>query len=302
MGCWNSTCSVTSLPILDGDETVLFFLKPSRNDLGGTLHYSSDIYVPFGLPIHGIYNDYGKIDNIEDHTDPKNIEFMTEYLKEHLIEMEFGENEYHDISVKREGFDLYIAQESVHESRLMVKDRHFVTDDSPMGFSYVPYDAVIRPMMVHKFAYDALMEETFDNWGDESFEEFVKSSDERYDDLFGGNLVEFIGDRSNEARLSLAEMRVESLYLQEVSRNDTLFKTLAVDITMPMLNTDKEFDRDLYLELLRVLWFDLCIGQMRKLWMPVTSLGSQSQSFDYYKTIAEKTIDYIEDVKKRYED
>ena len=44
-------------------------------------------------------------------------------VKANLVKMEVGENQYHDIAVKAEGFDAEQFWESVHEGRLMIEDR-----------------------------------------------------------------------------------------------------------------------------------------------------------------------------------
>lgn len=50
MGCWNETCAISHLPIVDGQETVgLFILE--KNEL---------LFYPF----EGTYNDYGALENI----------------------------------------------------------------------------------------------------------------------------------------------------------------------------------------------------------------------------------------------
>jgi len=50
MGCWNETCAISHLPIVDGQETVgLFILE--KNEL---------LFYPF----EGAYNDYGALENI----------------------------------------------------------------------------------------------------------------------------------------------------------------------------------------------------------------------------------------------
>ena len=66
MGSWNGTCGISNLPILHGEEIVLFIIKKNqhaRNGEGGYV-YCNDQYEPFTFPIHGHYNDYGGIEAV----------------------------------------------------------------------------------------------------------------------------------------------------------------------------------------------------------------------------------------------
>lgn len=66
MGCWNGTCGLTRLPILEGDRTVLVVLRQRARDLtGGGIVYQNDVFEPITPPIKGVYNDYGNIEYIE---------------------------------------------------------------------------------------------------------------------------------------------------------------------------------------------------------------------------------------------
>jgi hypothetical protein len=67
MGSFNKIGSISGLPISCGDETVLIFLRKNKyndNFLGGVC-YSHDWFAPALLPIFGIYDDYGRIEDIE---------------------------------------------------------------------------------------------------------------------------------------------------------------------------------------------------------------------------------------------
>lgn len=66
MGCWNETCGLTQTPIRYGDDVAVYILIPRNNTRGATCN-SDDFYSPFILPIYGKYNDYGSIEDIEDH-------------------------------------------------------------------------------------------------------------------------------------------------------------------------------------------------------------------------------------------
>ena len=74
MGCFNRIGFLSGLPIEYGDETVLIFLKNNEFDDNSGVVYATDIYSPTFLPIFGDYDEYGKIENIEDTPISKYVE------------------------------------------------------------------------------------------------------------------------------------------------------------------------------------------------------------------------------------
>lgn len=68
MGCWNGTCMISNLPIIEGDKVVAIVLKKNgiveQNKLNGYV-YPTDELKPIGI-FEGEYNDYGSIKNISD--------------------------------------------------------------------------------------------------------------------------------------------------------------------------------------------------------------------------------------------
>lgn len=80
MGCWNETCAITQLPIQVGDPVVLMFL--ARNSYTGEDHagfcYVNSMWTPKFLPVHGVYNDYGGIEQVEQNW---NTEFILDHMK-----------------------------------------------------------------------------------------------------------------------------------------------------------------------------------------------------------------------------
>jgi hypothetical protein len=69
--------------------------------------YISDLWAPLCYPIRGEYNDYGTIENIPEKTDKDKAELaqFVDAFKEHCLPIELGENEYHDVAVKKFSVD-----------------------------------------------------------------------------------------------------------------------------------------------------------------------------------------------------
>lgn len=88
MGCWNETCGISQMPITHGDPVRLFLIVerslPRGYKQDVVLNYSSDLWRPFGLPLKGTYDEYGRIENIEEDV---MSDFLLESLKEMIVEV-----------------------------------------------------------------------------------------------------------------------------------------------------------------------------------------------------------------------
>ena len=81
MGCYNKIGFISSLPIEANDETVLIFMsKQNHSEMGGTV-YPQDMYAPVFLPLFGRYDDYGKIDSVDE---TPIVKFIEEFFGEDI--------------------------------------------------------------------------------------------------------------------------------------------------------------------------------------------------------------------------
>src|SRR5579864_3769003 len=83
MGCWNETCGLTQMPICGGDPVRLFLIVENAYPRGSRdvcISYGSELWRPFGLPLKGTYDEYGRLENIEE-------DCMSDFLLESLREM-----------------------------------------------------------------------------------------------------------------------------------------------------------------------------------------------------------------------
>ena len=115
MGCWNKTCGLSNLHIYAGDEVYVFVLSENTDKTDRC--YSTAFWSPLLLPFYSQYNDYGGGENSHGAA----FQTIMNAVAENLIEMDVGENQYHDIAVKREGFGEEQFFEAVHENRLFTK-------------------------------------------------------------------------------------------------------------------------------------------------------------------------------------
>ena len=97
MGCWNKTCGLSKLHIYAGDPVYVFVIE---QNLDHDRCYSTAFWSPILAPFESVYNDYGGGEN----SGGVWFQHIMDGVRAKLIEQEVGENEYHDIAVKREGF------------------------------------------------------------------------------------------------------------------------------------------------------------------------------------------------------
>lgn len=114
MGCWNKTCGLTNLPIRSGERTYVFILE--RQKQIDDHCYATHLYRPLLLPFESTYNDYGG----GEHSAGAAYPMIMDAIKQHLVEMPLGENEYHDIAVSKADWSEELFFNSVHEHRLRV--------------------------------------------------------------------------------------------------------------------------------------------------------------------------------------
>lgn len=66
MGSWTETCGISNMPVNDGDEVVLIYLKQNqfrKSDREASRGvYPGHFYAPATLPLYGTYADYGSVD------------------------------------------------------------------------------------------------------------------------------------------------------------------------------------------------------------------------------------------------
>ena len=116
MGCWNKTCGLSNLHITAGTPVYVFVLEKNKDY---DACYSTGLFSPLLLPFESVYDDYG---GGEDSSGPA-LDYIMNMIKKDLVEMEVGENQYHDIEVKKEGFGPEKFFEAVHEDRLSIQGR-----------------------------------------------------------------------------------------------------------------------------------------------------------------------------------
>lgn len=140
MGCWNGSCALSGLPIFHGEQTYVYLLvHPLKEEVDGHCNPTTYFY-PLVYHFEGEYNDYGGIENETGLL----IDILVDEVKQLLVELDTGENQYRDIAVKRDGFNLEKLLEADHEGRLFV-DANFI------GKSSVHHITIRKDVLDHLF-------------------------------------------------------------------------------------------------------------------------------------------------------
>lgn len=133
MGCWNKTCGISNLHIYAGSPVYVIVLQQqSYNERC----YSTAFWRPVMLPFLSEYNDYGG-----GRYSHSNINYIIDGLKKHLVPMEQGPNQYHDIEVKAETLNEELFFDAVHEQRLKVNLK-MLNKESAVDFVMLRKDIV----------------------------------------------------------------------------------------------------------------------------------------------------------------
>lgn len=150
MGCWNATCAMSRLPINYHDDVICWFIAESpfyeHPQSATNLTYPWDRYQLLGIPFRAKYNDYGSVEDINVKDLPI-VEALLSTICDKMVEFELGDNEYHDIEVKKEKFNFELCMSAIHEERMQLR-RYGQENGAPIGM-----------MMIHLSVFEKFVNE-----------------------------------------------------------------------------------------------------------------------------------------------
>lgn len=138
MGCWNGTCALTNLPILAGDPIVLYPLRATlavEATMGGGYCYSTALAQPLTLPVRGVYNDYGGIENLRGAS--KEVQAFFEATLDLFVDSEGQPTEHSPSDLES------FLNDGIERGDVFMRYR-----DKPLPLSF---------MMMHERAYDQIV-------------------------------------------------------------------------------------------------------------------------------------------------
>jgi hypothetical protein len=305
MGCWNKTCGLTNLPIMASEKTYVFLLERVNKVYDHC--YATHLYRPLLLPFVSTYDDYGGGEQSQ------GVAFTTILagMREHLVEMPQGDNEYHDVAVTRNAWCEELFFRAVHEHRLKINH----PDDGVTDVEFV---------MMRKDVVDDLLDSY-------EFEEYVGEGKgtqgwrHSYTSYRFGDLVESVPELLDATMQLMQEqnwkwprldMVVSKFQEREGERNlaakwlrsDLSYKYSGIvqvrDLIVSLLvKGERDLARDLMIEHLRGMFVNTFMEITRKSWIPGGHEGSQRQEYEPYcalitamtRVMAARDAEYAED-------
>lgn len=309
MGSWNNTCGLTNLPIHSGEAVYVFPIKEKDLSKYRSHCYSTAFYQPMLLPFVAEYNDYGAGENCTG----VGLDLFVDELRRELVEMEVGENEYHDIAVKKEGFNIDTFFEAVHEDRLFVKG--WGATPRPVYFTMVRKDVVDR--MWNEWTYDIYTGKGKGSDPDSYYEHdmsyakiaqgiqpFLESVAKNLKAEAAGTAIT---DRYFRRGMMLRELKDDDNFLSGILRsfeNHEFWDLLYVREVILKCAENDEIDRAV--EFLRMHTIGVMVNSMmestRKIWTPVMHMGSQSEQTDEYRLMHQLANDVLTARETYYKD
>lgn len=309
MGCWNKTCALSNLPIFHGEETYVFVIERSvgYGTDGGV--YTHHMFRPCLLPFEALYDDYGSGEDNKG----VGLSWIIEGIRNELVEVEQGENKYHDIPVKRDGFDVSALYETAREGRLKLK-----------GYPVIGYqeNPRLHIVMMRKDVVDRVLSEiSYERYNSDSsdytyytFNDILDSIDEMIE-----YSVKYI-EKSDEDpdRLSFSLICRPSVLLlpwrttnhasnwlrspfESRSPQSQIFSMSEVYSKLIQKGELTEA-KELITEFLKGVCINEFMDSTRRMWAPPSGEGSQTDALKEHKLLASITTSVADKLEHRWDE
>jgi hypothetical protein len=244
------------------------------------------------LPFYSHYDDYGA----GERSSGIGLPLIINGLREHLVEMEQGENLYHDIPVNRDSFDEAKYWEAVHENRLKIV--HHTGERN------------VQSVMFHKRAVDHILE-------NHVMQRFVKIGvylDYKFADILASlppvieHLLAFRDELDGFRWFSPLESLSgieDNLAAEWLRHSDSYRYSNLIDINKLIRSMVKQNADDLLAELLiehlTAKFIDGFMMSTRKVWIPYCHEGSQGSNGAAYRVLMAAMTNVLDEDKARYD-
>lgn len=314
MGCWNQTCGLTQIHIRASEEVMVFPLVESHRD---SLCYSTPFWTPFPVPFMSEYNDYGAGEN----SSGMGLEMILTFLRKKLVEIDVGENKYHDIAVHREGFDEDKFWSAIHEQRLKIDTYQ---SQKEIGFVMIKKSVIDYLIEHEEFArYDGYDAESGSKYTKYKFADVLSTLEQIIDKMFSED--EEDSDLPEEVRAKLRHLKRYRLleqvagdikdkdkncwaaqwlgygagsHLSYSGFSSSIVESKLVDYIDA---GDRDNARELLTQYLTMQFVDSFLMSTRKFWSPQAGAGSQNDDPDGYRLLAAAMV-HVLDAEKAERD
>lgn len=323
MGCWNKTCGISNLPIYAGDPVYVFLLEGDKHN---NHCYNNHLYSPVLVPFYSYYDDYGAGEN----SHGIGLRVIIDALKKQLIEREVGENEYHDIAVKREEMNETLLFESMREGRLAIPNVLRFLPNIPNK----PQETNIDFLMMRKDVVDEILntyrredyvhdyvnfEGEYRNYGFSDLVNEVNTLVDHYAEAtkkckelekLGGaeDTVEYwrmlwnLEDPSYTASALKGKSPLLSIWTPNYSYGGASLVRVMEVFTQMVRDGDLDSAKELYIEYLKGAWIDRFMDEARKSWIPQCGEGSQDTDTGNQEFLATLTLKVANKDKTRWDE
>lgn len=292
MGCWNKTCGLSNLHIYHGTPVYVFVLE--KTDKDDDRCYTTALYRPVVLPFYSEYNDYGGGEN----SSGVGLDVVMSSIKKTLVEKDIGENQYHDIEVKRDKFGERLFFDSVRENRLETKlsDFHHPTSIDFVMFRKDIVDNIFEDRVCELYVGRNKGTGGWDNsYISYKFSDVVADVDAFFDRLIlvVNNAPEYLTNLPMKYRIrgglrdifKYEEQNKAALYCNV----DTYRYSVLVNIGEIILDLVEANDivkaKEVFIEFLKFSFLDSYMHSIRKIWVPGCHEGSQSAEIGDYRLL-----------------
>ena len=299
MGCWNGTDALTQLAIRYEEPTRLFLLTPHDSwkgeAIGGGFTYPDDCFEPFMLPLLGKYDDGGCISDIKADL---NTTFIEEWFNASVKKGEVTFTERcEELDEKPKKNKTLTIQEILN-----LIERGYVN----VTIGYRPERPITMMLMldsVYKAAL-AFANDYENQWGEKK--KIVEDLSVKCDTLFTSEktLLAFEGTIDNDkkmkehCKLSFNVDRDREKFFCTGRKNTVLQH----DFFYWLRSKHKTGESDIFEKskqgLLDYVMLDMFMASSRKAYVPQCGSGSQDDSYDSQKMLAETTIAICKKRKK----
>lgn len=310
MGSWYKTCGLSNLHITDGQEVMVVVLEKNTDETDRC--YSTSFWKPAQLPFYSKYADYGRGDEDSGAALP----YVLEGIKKNLKEFELGKNEYHDIEVTKDKFDIELFYEAAHESRLfkenyggkhstmldLVMIRKDIADDILTNYAREVYMGDGKGDCGYNNNYTIVNFTTIiadlPDYMAEMAKMFVAPEDETQDEL-AMRMIEMKMFRG----LELFDYGHPNLVNKWVRGDGYRFSNVVspADVVFGLMKVGQIKEAtEVMIDLLKFKYIDCFMETTRRNWAPGGHEGSQGNEAHGYRVMAEATMRALDREKQEW--
>ena len=284
MGCWNGTCGISQLPIMAGMKVKAFLMLQSEfvSEVGGAgVCYPTAYFRPWFFPVTAEYNDYGSVENIQKDW---NSEYMLESFRKWLAEgkvriLEHDEAEINDPNIAKFK-SLNDVFDCVERGALVFKSTIERLNSERTALESREVEFKIGIFMVLEGVFNELVAESF-RFGNLDRNEYYHKQDAKDQ--------QEVLDRLKKIRTNKVESVVSSIIRDmkiDLWLSDSIEEHYAFHHYKPILYApDKVTVDEFMLRLQETKNIGQAMSFLRKLWIPQTGQGSQSEELSFNKAL-----------------